>query len=146
MTAPEALAFLARERRTVLLGGAAVILHGMNRSTKDFDIWMDPHPDADTWAAPIGHLLEQVPSLCLLRIAPPPQLWISAFCKTRLKPLTGTGCERALQAKHRKCWYALRRLRLLHSLLKKLVHQVRDWYSSVAIKMGRRQGATKEHI
>ena len=34
MTAPEALAFLARERRTVLLGGVAVILHGMNRSTK----------------------------------------------------------------------------------------------------------------
>ena len=75
MTAPEALAFLARERRTVLLGGAAVILHGMNRSTKDFDIWMDPHPDADAWAAPIAHLLEQDPSLCLLRIAPLPQLW-----------------------------------------------------------------------
>jgi hypothetical protein len=75
MTAPEALAFLARERRTVLLGGAAVILHGMNRSTKDFDIWMDPHPDADTWAAPITHLLEQDPSLCLLRIAPVPKLW-----------------------------------------------------------------------
>ena len=27
-----------------------------------------------------------------------------------------------------------------------LVHQVRDWYSGVAIKMGRRQGATREHI
>ena len=27
-----------------------------------------------------------------------------------------------------------------------LVHQVRDWFSGVAIKMGRRQGATKEHI
>jgi hypothetical protein len=27
-----------------------------------------------------------------------------------------------------------------------LVHHFRDWYSSVAIKMGRRQGATKEHI
>jgi hypothetical protein len=26
------------------------------------------------------------------------------------------------------------------------VHHFRDWYSSVAIKMGRRQGATKEHI
>jgi hypothetical protein len=75
MTAPEALAFLARERRTVLLGGAAVILHGMNRSTKDFDIWMDPHPDADTWAAPIAHLLGQDPSLSLLRISPLPQLW-----------------------------------------------------------------------
>jgi hypothetical protein len=59
----------------VLLGGAAVILHGMNRSTKDFDIWMDPDPDADTWAAPIAHLLEQDSSLCLLRIAPLPELW-----------------------------------------------------------------------
>jgi hypothetical protein len=27
-----------------------------------------------------------------------------------------------------------------------LVHQVSDWYSGVAIKMGRRQGVTKEHI
>jgi hypothetical protein len=27
-----------------------------------------------------------------------------------------------------------------------LVHRFRDWYSGVAIKMGRRQGATKEHI
>jgi hypothetical protein len=27
-----------------------------------------------------------------------------------------------------------------------LVHQVRDWYSGVAIKIGRRQGVTKEHI
>jgi hypothetical protein len=27
-----------------------------------------------------------------------------------------------------------------------LVHQVSDWGSGVAIKMGRRQGATKEHI
>ena len=28
----------------------------------------------------------------------------------------------------------------------RLVHQVSDWCSGVAIKMGRRQGATKEHI
>jgi nitrate/nitrite-specific signal transduction histidine kinase len=27
-----------------------------------------------------------------------------------------------------------------------VVHQVSDWCSGVAIKMGRRQGATKEHI
>jgi DNA-binding NarL/FixJ family response regulator len=32
------------------------------------------------------------------------------------------------------------------SILEKLVHQVRGWYSGVAIKMGRRQGATREHI
>jgi hypothetical protein len=29
---------------------------------------------------------------------------------------------------------------------KPVVHQVSDWCSGVAIKMGRRQGATKEHI
>jgi hypothetical protein len=29
---------------------------------------------------------------------------------------------------------------------KVLVHQVSDWCSGVAIKMGRRQGATREHI
>ena len=31
-------------------------------------------------------------------------------------------------------------------LIRMLVHQVSDWCSGVAIKMGRRQGATKEHI
>jgi hypothetical protein len=33
-----------------------------------------------------------------------------------------------------------------HSPAVELVHQVSDWGSGVAIKMGRRQGATKEHI
>ena len=31
-------------------------------------------------------------------------------------------------------------------IAEQLVHQVSDWGSGVAIKMGRRQGATKEHI
>jgi hypothetical protein len=35
------------------------------------------------------------------------------------------------------------RKRLFNSIL---VHHFRDWYSSVAIKMGRQQGATKEPI
>jgi hypothetical protein len=35
---------------------------------------------------------------------------------------------------------------LLQGSLSLLVHQVRGWYSGVAIKMGRRQGATREHI
>ena len=37
-------------------------------------------------------------------------------------------------------------LKDMYSLAMTLVHQVRDWFSGVAIKMGRRQGATKEHI
>ena len=45
MIAQEAVAFLAGKRRTVLLGGMAVILHGLSRNTKDYDIWLDPLPD-----------------------------------------------------------------------------------------------------
>ena len=40
MTAQEAVVFLANRRRVVLLGGMAVILHGLSRSTKDYDIWL----------------------------------------------------------------------------------------------------------
>jgi hypothetical protein len=37
-------------------------------------------------------------------------------------------------------------IRRIVFLIRGLVHQVSDWYSGVAMKMGRRQGATKEHI
>ena len=40
----------------------------------------------------------------------------------------------------------LTEIRNLLKPLSLLVHQVSDWGSGVAIKMGRRQGATKEHI
>ena len=58
MRAPDALEFLAGKRRTVLLGGAAVILHGLSRLTKDFDVWLDPLPDAKAWASGVEELLK----------------------------------------------------------------------------------------
>jgi hypothetical protein len=58
MRALDALEFLAGKRRTVLLGGAAVILHGLSRYTKDFDVWQDPLPDAKTWARGVEELLK----------------------------------------------------------------------------------------
>jgi hypothetical protein len=69
MTAQEAVAFLASKRRTVLLGGMAVILHGLSRNTKDYDIWLDPLPDAQAWAAAIQQLLAREPSLQAQRIS-----------------------------------------------------------------------------
>lgn len=36
---------LANRRNTLLMGGMAVILHGLSRTTKDIDIWVDPKPD-----------------------------------------------------------------------------------------------------
>jgi hypothetical protein len=61
VTARDALEFLASRRRTVLLGGAAVILHGLNRMTQDYDIWLDPLPDPKAWAGAIVELLEAAP-------------------------------------------------------------------------------------
>jgi hypothetical protein len=69
MTAQEAVAFLAGKRRTVLFGGLAVILHGLSRNTKDYDIWIDPLPDVQAWAEPIQQLLTQDPSLQAQRIS-----------------------------------------------------------------------------
>ncbi len=69
MTAQEAVAFLASKRRTVLLGGMAMILHGLSRNTKDYDIWLDPLPDAQTWAAAIQQLLRREPPLQVQRIS-----------------------------------------------------------------------------
>jgi len=69
MTAQEAVAFLASKRRTVLLGGMAVILHGLSRNTKDYDIWLDPLPDAQAWAAAIQQLLTREPSWQAQRIS-----------------------------------------------------------------------------
>lgn len=75
MNAQEVVAILAGQRRTVLLGGMAVILHGLNRSTKDVDIWMDPIPDVDAWLTPIRRLLLQERALRLERIGHVPGAW-----------------------------------------------------------------------
>ena len=42
---------LAEERRVLVIGGLAVIAHGLSRSTKDADIWMEPHATPGEWAA-----------------------------------------------------------------------------------------------
>ena len=41
---------LAGRYRVVLLGGMAIIAHGLARSTKDIDIWLEPFDSPDNWA------------------------------------------------------------------------------------------------
>ncbi len=48
---------LARERRLILLGGFAVILHGQSRMTEDYDVWLDPSRGAEDWAAVLRAVL-----------------------------------------------------------------------------------------
>ena len=54
---------LAQKTRTLVLGGAAVILHGLNRSTQDLDLWIDPAPSPEAWAKPIVDVLQFHPEL-----------------------------------------------------------------------------------
>ena len=88
MTAQEAVAFLATKRRIVLLGGMAMILHGLSRNTKDYDIWLDPLPDAQTWAAAIQRLLTREPPL-QGRSHPEAMVLVSCVVLSPLEPFFG---------------------------------------------------------
>ena len=41
---------LTQRHRVVVLGGLAVIAHGLSRSTYDGDIWLDPMSDSSRWS------------------------------------------------------------------------------------------------
>lgn len=45
---------ITRQQRLVLIGGLAVIGHGLSRGTKDADLWMEPMDSAEEW---LGFLL-----------------------------------------------------------------------------------------
>ena len=50
---------LALERRVLVLGGIAVIIHGLARATKDVDIWMEPGRDAAEWSSILRTFIER---------------------------------------------------------------------------------------
>lgn len=53
---------LTQQRRVLLLGGLAVVAHGLSRGTKDADVWMEPCQSPDEWLAAIQAAVEQYPS------------------------------------------------------------------------------------
>jgi hypothetical protein len=57
---------LAARHRVVLLGGIAVIAHGLTRQTKDYDIWLEPFADSTEWA-------EKLLAVCA--VFPATRLW-----------------------------------------------------------------------
>lgn len=58
---------LAARRRVLLLGGVAIILHGLSRATEDADIWLDPQP-VEAWAGELRAVLASHPDLRWLRL------------------------------------------------------------------------------
>ncbi len=41
---------LARRHRVLMLGGMAIIAHGLSRPTKDSDVWLEPFASAEEWS------------------------------------------------------------------------------------------------
>ncbi len=52
---------LTRNHRVVLLGGLAVIAHGLSRATKDADIWLEPLDSPEEWARALSEVVAAFP-------------------------------------------------------------------------------------
>ncbi|HCN30766.1 MAG TPA: hypothetical protein DIT64_19000 [Verrucomicrobiales bacterium] len=60
---------LSAKHRVVLLGGMAIISHGLSRKTKDVDIWLDPMNTAAAWAAALKECLDVFSGVYLWSLA-----------------------------------------------------------------------------
>jgi hypothetical protein len=56
---------LAARRRVLLLGGHAVIHHGLSRETKAAEIWLEPSRDAAAWSLLLNDVTEAFPECYL---------------------------------------------------------------------------------
>lgn len=57
-SAHEIIKRLAKQNRVLVLGGIAVIAHGLPRATQDVDVWVDPLHDTHAWATALRRVLE----------------------------------------------------------------------------------------
>ncbi len=57
-TAAELTALLARRHRVLMLGGLAVIGHGLSRSTYDSDVWLDPGLPVEEWCDAVRAMVD----------------------------------------------------------------------------------------
>jgi hypothetical protein len=60
---------LAGKHRVVLLGGMAIISHGLSRKTKDVDIWLEPMNSVAAWAAALNECLDAFSGVYLWSLA-----------------------------------------------------------------------------
>lgn len=72
MEAPinEFLTALTKTRKALLLGGLAVIAHGLSRGTKDADIWLEPTDSAEDWLQAIQDAIRKFPNPLTIHCLP----------------------------------------------------------------------------
>jgi hypothetical protein len=66
----EFLRLLTSEHRVLVLGGLAVIAHGLSRATKDANVWLEPMVDAKTWLAVLENAMRRSSVSLELRCLP----------------------------------------------------------------------------
>ncbi len=59
---------LTSRYRVIVLGGLAVIAHGLSRATYDGDIWLEPMDDSATWAAELEDQCRSFGNLTIHRL------------------------------------------------------------------------------
>jgi len=60
---------LATRHRVILLGGMAIITHGLSRKTKDVDIWLEPMTNSKAWAEALIQCAMDFPDCYLWSLA-----------------------------------------------------------------------------
>lgn len=66
----EFLKLLTGEHRVLVLGGLAVIAHGLSRGTKDADVWLEPMNSSEEWIAVLRNAIERSPHPLEIRCLP----------------------------------------------------------------------------
>lgn len=54
---------LTERRRVLLLGGLAIIAHGLSRATKDVDLWLEPLDSPERWAEVLLEMQRAFPEI-----------------------------------------------------------------------------------
>lgn len=67
--ADELIAEFAKTCRVMVIGGVAVIAHGLGRNTHDADVWIESQSDPGSWAKSVLSVLHAFPSVYPVRIA-----------------------------------------------------------------------------
>ena len=87
------LAALSAKHRLLLLGGMAVVRHGLTRYTKDVDVWLDPMTSCEEWASCLVVIMLDFPGVQITRLFPPqpidPSALSEAIAQDRVIRITG---------------------------------------------------------
>lgn len=83
---------LTKERKVVVIGGLAVIAHGLSRSTYDGDIWLAPGSNCEEWAVFLENACMEFGNLTIHRLPG----WLPVAGRNLVNAVEETGMVRIM--------------------------------------------------